>query len=105
VLVAWKPETRAEAVTRDCPRCGLPTLHQRHGLPWTVTADAQRLTPDQAAKLAGPNRLAWCLRESKWTGVRLVMVLTPFHSPVCMWAHVVDHQCPPGTPTVKGALW
>jgi hypothetical protein len=103
--VAYRPETRTEAIPGQCPRCDAPVLQQRHGLPFTVTADAGKLTPDQAQKLTGPNRLAWCLRETRWNGMRLVMVLTPFHSPVCMWAHVIDHQCPQGTPAVKGALW
>lgn len=103
--MTWKPETRAEAVHQDCPRCGLPTIHQRHGLPFTVTADAARLTPGSAAAKTGPNRLTWCLRESKWTGARLVEVLGRLHNPSCPWPHVVDHQCPDGTPAVKGALW
>lgn len=100
----WKPETRAGAVTRDCPRCGLPTIHQRAGLPWVVTADAERLTPAEAAARMTPNRRAYCLRESQWTGTRLVEVSPSAHRKDCA-AHVVEHECPPGTPAVKGALW
>jgi hypothetical protein len=103
--MAWKPETTARAVQQDCPRCSAPVLHQRHGLPFVVTADAERLTPDAAAARTNPNRLAWCLRESRWTGARLVEVLGQLHNPVCPWPHVIDHQCPEGTPAVKGALW
>lgn len=103
--MAWKPETRAGAVHQDCPRCGLPTYHQAHGLPFTVTTDAEKLTPAAAAARTGPNRLAWCLRESRWSGARLVEVLGAFHRPACPWPHVVDHRCPPGTPQVEGALW
>jgi len=80
-------------------------LRQTSGVPWVVTVDEQRLTPDQAAAMTGPNRLAWCLRENKWTGMRLVEVLPVFHNRECPHAHVIAHECPPGTPTVKGALW
>lgn len=105
--MAWKPETRAGAVARDCPRCGLPTYHQRHGLPWTVTTDTARLTPDQAAGRTTPNRRAFCLRESQWAGLRLVEVLASAHRKGCT-AHLVEHECPTGTPLApkpEGALW
>ncbi|NJP70402.1 hypothetical protein [Streptomyces sp. C1-2] len=101
----WKPTTAPRAVPAECPRCGAPCLRQREGLPFDVLADTERLTPEAAAARTTPNRLAWCLRESKWTGARLVEVLGQLHSPVCPWPHVVNHQCPPGTPAVKGALW
>lgn len=103
--MSWKPRTAPGAVRMDCPRCGAPVLEQREGLPFTVTADAERLTPAAAAALTDPNRLAWCLRERKWSGARLVEVLGRLHNPVCPWPHVVDHRCPPGTPAVEGALW
>lgn len=101
----YRPDAKTHAVRGECPRCDAPVLIQRHGLPLTVIADAERLTPDQAAKLTEPNRLAWCLRESKWSAPRLVEVLRVFHSPTCCHAHVIDHRCPEGTPAVKGALW
>jgi hypothetical protein len=101
----YRPDAKTQAVRGECPRCDAPVLVQREGLPYVVTADAERLTPDQAAKLTDPNRMAWCLRESKWAPPRLVEVLSVFHSPVCPWPHVVDHRCPVGTPAVKGALW
>ena len=100
--------TAPAAVQTDCPRCGAPVWQQRDGLPLVVTADAERLTPTAAAKLTEPNRLAWCLREGKWSGARLVEVLGRLHSPACPWPHVVDHLCPPGTPLTpkpEGALW
>lgn len=103
--MAWRPETRAGAVRQDCPRCGLPTIRQRTGLPWAVTVDAERHTPGQAAARTTPDRRAFCLRESKWSGMRLAEINGPFHSPVCAWAHVIEHECPAGTPSVKGALW
>lgn len=107
--MTWKPETRAGAIARDCPCCGQPTIHQSKGLHLVVTADAQRLTPDQAQKLTEPNRLAWCLRESKWTGLRLVEVLGRLHNPACPWPHVIDHQCPPEVQQYgrrpEGAMW
>jgi hypothetical protein len=89
---------------RSCDRCGAPVLRQTSGVPWVVTVDEKRLTPDQAAAMTGPNRLAWCLRENKWTGMRLVEVL-PSHNRQCPHAHLIAHECPPGTPLVKGALW
>ncbi|HLU97646.1 MAG TPA: hypothetical protein VKZ89_12465 [Thermobifida alba] len=106
--MTWKPSTPTGAVHQDCLRCGAPVLHQKHGLPFTVTADAERLTPAQAAARTTRNRLAWCLRESKWAGARLVEVLGRLHNPACPWPHVVDHECPPGTPLTpkpEGALW
>lgn len=103
--MAYRPDPKTAAVRGECPRCDEPVLVQRDGLPFTVTANAGRLTPEQAAKLTGPNRLAWCLREGKWTPPRLVEVLGRLHNPACPWPHVVDHECPEGTPTVKGALW
>ncbi|MET7933447.1 hypothetical protein [Streptomyces sp. NPDC005322] len=82
-------------------------LRQTAGLPYTVTADAVRHTAATAATLTGPNRLAWCLRETK-AGVRLVEVLPSVHGPQCPRPHVVEHECPPGTPAAsrpKGAQW
>lgn len=103
--MAWKPEIRAGAVRKDCPRCGLPTIRQTSGLPWAVTVDDTLRTPAEAEAMTTPNRRAFCLRESRWSGMRLAEVLRVFHSPVCVWPHVVEHECPPGTPAVKGALW
>lgn len=107
--MAYTPETRAGAVHQECPRCGLPTIHQRRGLPFTVTTDAQRLTPGQAEAQASRTRLAWCLRESKWSGTRLVEILPPFHNRQCPWPHVLDHQCPPEAREFgrrpEGAMW
>jgi hypothetical protein len=100
---------RSAAGHTSCERCGADIIRQKTGLPWVVTADAGRLTPDQATKKTTPNRLAWCLRESKWSGMRLVMVLPVFHSPVCMWAHVIEHECPAEVREFgrrpEGAMW
>ncbi|MGW3428925.1 hypothetical protein ACWDHW_13355 [Streptomyces melanosporofaciens] len=85
------------AVRADCPRCGAPTLRQTADLPWAVTVDDSRHTPAQAAQLTRPNRLAWCLRESPWSGMRLAEVLPSVHSRDCPHAHVVEHECPEGT--------
>ncbi|MEU3160036.1 hypothetical protein ABZ753_21640 [Streptomyces griseoincarnatus] len=73
--MTWKPSTPTGAVHQDCIRCGAPVLHQKHGLPFTVTADAERLTPAQATSRTTRNRLTWCLRESKWAGARRVAFL------------------------------
>lgn len=102
--MAWKPTTTPRATHTDCERCGEPVLHQRHGLPYTVTTGAEKLTLADASARTDPNRLAWCLRETR-AGARLVEVLSPFHNPQCPRPHLVDHRCPAGTPTVKGALW
>lgn len=95
------------AVRKGCPRCAAPVLYQTAGLPYTVTADAVRHTAVEAAALTGPNRLAWCLRETT-AGVRLVEVLPSVHGGQCPLPHVVEHECPPGTPRGRrpeGALW
>lgn len=73
-------------------------LHQTAGLPYAVTADATRHTAAQAALLATPNRLAWCLRESPWSGARLAEVLPSVHSRDCPHPHVLEHECPPQKP-------
>ncbi|MGW3144881.1 hypothetical protein ACWDG1_09400 [Streptomyces sp. NPDC001177] len=100
---------RPAAGPHTCERCGTGVLRQRDGLPWVVTVDTERLAPDQAAERVTANRLAWCLRESKWSGMRLVEVLRPFHNPACVWPHVVEHECPPGTAAYgrrpEGAMW
>lgn len=100
---------RSAAGRTTCERCGADVLRQRNGLPWVVTVDAERLTLDQAAARTTPNRLAWCLRESKWSGMRLVEVLAPFHNPACPWAHAIEHECPPGVREYgrkpEGAMW
>lgn len=101
----YRPEPKTKAVRGECPRCDAPVLVQREGLPFAVTADTERLTPDQAQQLTEPNRLAWCLREGQWTPPRLVEVSRAFHNRACPWPHVIDHRCPEGTPAVKGALW
>ncbi|WP_217489103.1 hypothetical protein [Streptomyces malaysiensis] len=72
-------------------------LHQTTGLPYTVTADAVRHTAAEAAALATPNRLAWCLRETT-AGVRLVEVLPSVHRAGCPRPHVLEHECPEATP-------
>jgi hypothetical protein len=95
------------ASRRSCDRCGAAVLRQKAGLPWTVTADDERLTPAEAEARMTPNRRSYCLRESPWTGLRLVEVMASVHRRDCT-AHVVEHECPPGTPLTpkpEGALW
>jgi hypothetical protein len=107
--MAWKPTTTTGAVLTDCARCGAPVWRQREGLPFVVTADAAKLAADAAAARTGPNRLAWCLRESRWNGARLVEVLGRLHNPGCGWPHVIDHQCPAEVVQYgrrpEGAMW
>lgn len=93
------------ASRRSCDRCGAPVLCQKSGLPWSVTADAERLTVDEARARTTPNQRAYCVRESKWTGARLVEASEMFHNRQCPNGHVVEHACSPGTPAVMGALW
>jgi hypothetical protein len=65
------------------------------------------MEPNVAAKLVEPNRLAWCIRESAWTGTRLVMVLPCARHNGC-W-HVIEHQCPAEVRVYgrrpEGAMW
>lgn len=103
----WRPDPRAGAVRRGCPRCGLPTIHQQHGLTMVVTCDDIPMMPAEAAARMTPNRRSYCLRESPWTGLRLAEVMASAHRKDCT-AHVVEHECPPGTPLTpkpEGALW
>lgn len=98
-----RPSTSG-ASRRSCDRCGAPVLCQKTGLPFAVVADAERYTSAEAAGLKEPNRLAWCLRENPWTGIRLAEV----HHRNCGFPHVIDHRCPPGTPLTpkpEGTLW
>lgn len=101
----FKPTTAPHATATTCERCGAGVLRQKSGLPWSVTADAEHLTVDQARARTTPNQRAYCIRESKWTAARLVEASERFHSRQCPNAHVVEHACPPGTPAVRGALW
>lgn len=81
------------AVRMDCARCGLPTLSQRAGaLPFPIVADAAPLTLDAALALRTADRLAWCLRESKWSGARLAEISVSVHAG-CERPHVVCHVC------------
>ncbi|RLL66970.1 hypothetical protein [Streptomyces sp. Z26] len=76
-----------------CPRCHRPVLRQLVGqrAALDVTADTAPLAPAAAHALTGPNRLAWCLRQTRdgpdlrWTG--------PTHRAGCPHPHVIDHQC------------
>lgn len=97
----YRPTATPHATATSCERCGAAVLRQKTGLPWVVTADIERLTPAEAALRVTPNQRAWCLRESRWSGTRLVEA----HHRQCEYVHVVEHACPPGTPAVKGALW
>ncbi|MEU1800830.1 hypothetical protein [Streptomyces sp. NPDC019937] len=82
---------------RRCDRCSAAVLRQTAGLPYTVIADALRLTAAKAAALTTPNRLAWCLRETA-AGVRLVEVLPSVHGSGCPTPHVIEHVCQPEAP-------
>jgi hypothetical protein len=94
-------KTTTGAVRTDCGRCGAPTLRQPNGLPWTVTADAEPMPLARALALTGPNRLAWCLKTSRWSGDRLTEMHTRSHPADCPHPHVIDHECPPGTPAAR----
>jgi hypothetical protein len=94
--MARSTKTVVGAVRQDCPRCALPTLHQANGLPLVVTADAEPLSLADALKLTGPNRLAWCLKTSRWSGNRLAEMHARSHRSDCPHPHVVDHECRQG---------
>lgn len=106
--MARPARTSIGAVRKGCPRCGVPTIRQLVGrmAALNVTADAEPLPLPEALELATPNRLVWCVadlygggRELRWlhmTGLQ------------CSLAHVIEHECPPGTPLERrpeGALW
>lgn len=81
-----------------CPRgCGARLLRQSvgHRCALDVTADLRPLTPAEQAQARGPNRLIWCLHESRWSGAQLRWI-HPWHPADCPRAHVADHQCPGG---------
>jgi len=95
------------AVRQGCPRCGAPVIRElvgdRAGL--LVTADDVLFTAAEAASLAGPNRLAWCLRESRWAGLSLRWT-SSVDGPGCGWPHVLCHQCPAASAgRQQGGLW
>lgn len=91
------PQFGHGAARQSCGRCGMPVLHQTSGLPVTVTADAAPLPLADALARTGPNRLAWCLKTSRWAGPRLTECFPSTHRETCT-QHVVCHECPPGTP-------
>ncbi|MEV8032240.1 hypothetical protein [Streptomyces sp. NPDC086182] len=105
----YQPTTNPAAKPRSCERCGTDVLRQRTGLPWVVTVDLEQLTLEQAAARTTPNRSAWCLRESTWSGMRLVEVLLVFHNSSCPRAHLLEHECPVEAAQYgrrpEGAMW
>lgn len=97
------------ASLRSCDRCGGPVLRQEvgHRAALKVTADAEPIPTGEAAALAGPNRLAWCLVQLYGGGVELRWRCRAKHG--CGHAVVIDHRCPPQTREYgrkpEGALW
>ncbi|KAB7850178.1 hypothetical protein [Streptomyces mobaraensis] len=76
---------------------------QRAGL--SVIADAQSMPVAEAEEHRTPYRLHWCLRPTS-SGHELRWRIDC--GPTCTFPHVVDHECPPGTPPGRrpeGALW
>lgn len=84
-----------------CPRCGSPVLRQLVGrrAALDVTADVGELTAAAAEALRHPNRLHWCLRQTRdgpdmrWADCRR-------RPEPCPHPHVIDHECtgPPQAP-------
>lgn len=75
-------------------RCGRTVLRQLVGrtAALDVTADADELVPDAAAKLREANRLDWCLRR-RAAGPELMWADCHRRSGDCPHPHVIDHQC------------
>lgn len=91
-----KPASGSGGAQRTrCPRCGLPVLTQLvgHRAALSVMADDVPLQPAKAQAMTGPNRLAWCLRESRWSAAQLRWVHRGTHPADCPYPHVIDHQC------------
>lgn len=85
--------------TAPCPSCAAPTVTQWVGqrAALKVTADLTPLSPQQQAAAWEPNRLIWCLRQTR-SGPELRW-LQRWHPPNCEHAHVTEHRCPPAEPT------
>lgn len=90
------PRRRQPPGPYPCPGgCGALLLHRLVGdtCALDVTADLRPLTPVEQAEVRGPNRLVWCLRQSRWSGPQLRWVHR-WHPVDCPWPHVADHRCP-----------
>ncbi|RPK74489.1 hypothetical protein [Streptomyces sp. ADI95-17] len=77
-----------------CPRCGSPVLRQLVGrrAALDVAADDTRYTAAAAEALREPNRLDWCLRQTR-DGLDLRWAECHRRSSPCPHEHVIDHQC------------
>lgn len=94
---------------RSCDRCGAAVLRQEvgHRAALKVTADAEPISPAEAAELVEPNRLAWCMAELHSGGWELRWRCRPYGA--CAHGLVIDHRCPAGTAVYgrrpEGAMW
>lgn len=96
------------AAHQDCPRCGAPVWRQLVGrmAALNVVADRVPLPLDDALALASPNRLVWCAADLYGGGTDLRWL--HMNGLPCPHQHVVDHECPEGTPPGRrpeGTLW
>lgn len=91
--MTYRPDSSGGARRVRC-RCGRTVLRQLVGLraALDVTADAEPMSAAAAAALREPNRLDWCLRETK-AGLTLLWADCRQRSAECTRPHVIDHQC------------
>ncbi|MEU8760691.1 hypothetical protein [Streptomyces sp. NPDC048659] len=84
----------AGAADSRCPSCAAPVLAQWVGdrAALRITADLTPLTPEQQAAVRTPNRLIWCLVQTRHGTPRLRW-LSRWHPPDCPHRHVTEHRC------------
>jgi len=98
---------RSAAGPRPCERCGALVITQwtRGSASLKVTADAEPISPERAAVLREPDRLAWCLAPLHAGGAELRWRCR--HE--CGHRLVIEHRCPEGLAQYgrrpEGAMW
>lgn len=88
---------RGTGTTADpgrCPSCRAPILRQLVGrtAALNVTADTTPIRRDDEPRLREPNRLTWCLTNSKWAPPHLRWRCTEYRGP-CPHHIVIEHRC------------
>lgn len=99
--MTWR-KAHPDSTHQRCKTCRAPVIAQRVGThaALDVTADLTPVTPEQAAEITtNPDRLIWCLHESRWSPPRLTWTGPSSHPNDCPRPHLACHQCPPQEPT------
>ncbi|MFI5809283.1 hypothetical protein [Streptomyces sp. NPDC051561] len=94
-----RPAGRSGARRARCPRCAAPVLRQLVGrtAALSVVADAEQMSAAAAGALREPDRLDWCVYETR-DGVDLRWASCHTRSTPCARRHAIDHQCIGPTP-------